>query len=709
MTGSTPTNKTGQCGSDDASNRSELRLPVLETDHRPRGHIRASKNGRRRAVVLLIVQVLMIAHLVQWWITGRTTTPVEPSESMEFVKSGVVNVGLIFFALALLATIVLGRWFCGWGCHLVMLQDLCGWCMKKLGVRPKPFRSRLLVYVPFLLALYMFVWPAVFRWGVVPLDASLEAQLGADHWLVESVRGLFGIGGIELPRRQLPPWAVSWHLTTEGFWDTFAGPLVAIPFLLVCGFATVYFLGSKGFCTYGCPYGGFFAPLDEFAPGRIRVTDACEHCGHCTAVCTSNVRVHEEVREYGMVVDPGCMKCLDCVSVCPNDALHFGFGRPAVRKGEARTRPPRPLFDLSWPEEIAFAGVFALSFFSVRGVYGVVPMLFAAGVAGCVTFLAWKLWQLIRRDSVSVLRTRLKYKGSMQRHGWLWAGGASLALLLVVHSGVVKAIRSVGDAHDRKVTIPAAIVFSPDAPPLPPEMLDHLDQALGCYDVASFVGSGGIGLLPTWQTDLDLRRAWLHAAARRLDEAERLLEEAIRRDGISERLSRNVALVRRAQGTPRSALAWYAAALREHRDYHAMLGEYVSWAAAEGLGEEAATICRERLARWPDDALTALWLSRLRLDAGALDEGVALGRRAVQLAPDSVDALTTLARALALAELPDEAVATMQRAVDLSPDSASVQLGMATLLESIGRLEDARPFAERARELRATHSHTAQH
>ena len=29
------------------------------------------------------------------------------------------------------------------------------------------------------------------------------------------------------------------------------------------------------------------------------MTDACEHCGHCTVVCTSNVRVHEEVRDFG--------------------------------------------------------------------------------------------------------------------------------------------------------------------------------------------------------------------------------------------------------------------------------------------------------------------------------------------------------------------------------------------------------------------------
>jgi hypothetical protein len=73
--------------------------------------------------VLATVQLLMIAHLVLWvlsrqygWWGGRTLSPVEPSESMEFVKHGVVNAGLIFFVLALLSTLVLGRWFCGWGC-----------------------------------------------------------------------------------------------------------------------------------------------------------------------------------------------------------------------------------------------------------------------------------------------------------------------------------------------------------------------------------------------------------------------------------------------------------------------------------------------------------------------------------------------------------------------------------------------------------------
>ena len=45
-----------------------------------------------------------------------------------------------------------------------------------------------------------------------------------------------------------------------------------------------------------------------------------------------------------MVVDPGCMKCLDCVSVCPMNALYFGLGKPSLFAGAkpaARSRAAR--------------------------------------------------------------------------------------------------------------------------------------------------------------------------------------------------------------------------------------------------------------------------------------------------------------------------------------------------------------------------------
>ena len=177
-----------------------MSLPIIQEggDKQP---IRPSKMGWKRAIVLGTIQLLIIAHVIQWLIMGTTISPVEPSEGMETVRDGVITAGFIFFVLALLSTLILGRWFCGWGCHVVMLQDACGWLMRKSGVRPKPFRSRLLMIAPLLLGLYMFVYPLFYRFAWLPL-------MGADsNW---------------------PGWSI--ELTTTNFWKSFPGLLLAIPF-----------------------------------------------------------------------------------------------------------------------------------------------------------------------------------------------------------------------------------------------------------------------------------------------------------------------------------------------------------------------------------------------------------------------------------------------------------------------------------------------
>ena len=101
-----------------------------------------------KPAVLIVVHLLIAAHIVQWVVAGSTVSPVEPSESMQTLELGEINAGFVFFVVAILATLIFGRYFCGWGCHVVALQDLCTWMMNKIGVRPKPFRSRLLVWAP---------------------------------------------------------------------------------------------------------------------------------------------------------------------------------------------------------------------------------------------------------------------------------------------------------------------------------------------------------------------------------------------------------------------------------------------------------------------------------------------------------------------------------------------------------------------------------
>src|SRR3954466_5277878 len=150
-----------------------IALPVLSNAAVDKSDIRKSRTGRWRATALIVVNLLMIAHFIQWWMVGRTISPIEPSETMYTLQRGAVNVGFIFFSVALLATLIFGRFVCGWGCHIVALQDFCAWLLKKAGLTPRPFRSRLLIFAPVAAALYMFVWPTASRLLAAPKNSPL--------------------------------------------------------------------------------------------------------------------------------------------------------------------------------------------------------------------------------------------------------------------------------------------------------------------------------------------------------------------------------------------------------------------------------------------------------------------------------------------------------------------------------------------------------
>lgn len=379
--------------------------------HQPKGpEVRSSKASKKRAYVLIGVHVVIAAHIWYWLQTGSAITPVEPSEAMQTVELGKINAGFLLFVGLIASTLIFGRWFCGWACHVVALQDLCAWMLAKLGLKPRPVRSRLLVFAPWVVAGYMFIWPPVHAWLW-----STWGTFNSQDWFWQA------LGPKVVPG--MADW--QWELETSELWQTFPGPIMAIGTFLVAGFLIVWWLGAKGFCTYGCPYGAFFSLADRVAPMRIKVNDACEHCGHCTSVCTSNVRVHEEVAKHGQIVDPGCMKCMDCVSVCPNDALSFGFALPkpfATSQQRVQARA-----DFVWWEEVLLALVaFVAVQWTFRGAWfgEGVPLLLAVGL-GVITAVLFLLFvRLLVRREVTFQHTVLKQAGKRSNMG-------TLALLLV--------------------------------------------------------------------------------------------------------------------------------------------------------------------------------------------------------------------------------------------------------------------------------------
>lgn len=583
--------------------------------------LRPSRNARWRALALVLVHVLVAAHVAHWLRAGETLSPLEPSEAMEFFKHDLVNAGFVFFGLAILSTLVLGRWFCGWACHLVALQDLCLVLLKRAGIRPRPLRSRVLAFVPALAALYMFLWPLAYR-----------------LWIGDAPG----------------PYQVA--LTKQDFWGTFPPWPVALVTFAVCGFAVVYFLGAKGFCTYACPYGAVFGAVDRLALGRIRVTDACEGCGHCTATCTSNVIVHEEVRTHGMVVDPGCMKCLDCVSVCPKGALYFGFGRPAL--GLARRPAQRAKASATWGEEAVLALAFVAAFLVYRGLYGVIPFLLALGLAGILAVCAGAGLALVRRPSARFLGFGLKEAGRLTRAGRIFAALLALGLLVSLHSAWIQwNVRRAGQAFEELRGAREALLADPRRALEPSERA----RAERAADSARLALRHGL-LSPPEQR---LQLAWLALLAGSEQDFERELAAAA------------------GAGVDPAALHYDLARFHE----------------ARGRSERAAAELEASLAARPSAAVFDR-LARLRFAAGRGEEALAVFQRALQTFPDSADLHFNRGVVLGVLDRRAEALEAFRKVTELAPERLDALENLAGLLESLGRSEEARALAPRIEALR---------
>ena len=634
-------------------------LPILDS---PRS-IRASRTSKWRAAVLIGIHVLIGLHITHWLVTGRSVTPVEPSEAMAFSRVGVVNAGLIFFCVTILLTLIFGRLFCGWACHLVALQDLSRWLLAKVGIRPRPLRSRLLAWVPFLAFFYMFLWPAIYRAWIG--DSFAQSQL---------------------------------EMTTEHFWATFPGWTIGALTFLICGFVIVYFLGAKGFCTYACPYGAVFSLADRIAPMRVRVTDACEGCGHCTASCTSNVQVHREVRQFGMVIDDGCMKCLDCVSVCPNDALYYGWG-PSRRRAKAAVPHPeeRPA-SLTWTEEIVLGLGFAVAFFIFRGLYGIVPFLMSLGVAAVLAFLVLTTWRLVTRPHLSLRRFRLKRQGKLLPAGWVLAGAMTLLVAFWLHSGLVHLHQHLGErdfqalqARRRGALDVTALASDPTGSELVRihRSRDRLEKA------------ERLGLVSTrgnaW------RLAWMHYLAGSPVDFSRAADRALDRREFPVEIHQLLALEALREGDSEAARTSFEAAIEadsERLQPHINLGLLL---IESGQLQPAGAVFERGLRFNPDSTELLYNAGMVRAYQGDVAGAIEYLEHTLDLDPSHVPARENLAGLLASSGRYADSVRHYRLAIDLSPEDADTHYLLARALWGLGDFSAAQHALQECLRLEPEH------
>lgn len=621
-------------------------LPVLDTPRHTRPHsVPRSSIARWRVGVLIAVHVAMIAHILHWWMTGRSVGRFVLSDSMRTLEIGEINPGFLLFVASLVVTAIFGRLMCGWVCHMGALQDLAAWLLRRIGVRPRLFRSRLLGFVPLALACYMFLWPTLQSLVVHPMLAKV--------WP----------GTIDTQKPGFPGFRA--ELVSGDLWEGLPSWGMAIPFLLLCGFATVYFLGARGLCRYGCPYGGFLLPVEQLSPMRVVVDmSRCDRCGICTAACTTGVRVHEEIRSYGSVVDRNCVRSLDCISSCPQHALSFAPSRPAILHGRAKVLATRRRYDLTLGEEALCMMVFAAVFFVTRGLYELVPMLLAGTLGVLAAFVAWKAWRLLRDSNVRLGRAQLRLRGKVRPAGWVFAGTVTALALILGHSAFVRTALWVASMHDDRVQVPYEMASSGGH--VPAEQRLEALAARRWYRLARPITRGGLALLTT--PSAEMRLAWMNLVLGDRREAEAVLRAVVDAGRGPQVAGPELARLLAAEGRVTEAIAVLERVIHERPRWSMPRDALAMLLTADGRGSDAEQIYRAVLAQRPLDLGARMGLGRWLMQTGRFNDAEIELARACQDWPNSASARRDLACAIFNLGRMDDAISQLRAGAAAQPE-----------------------------------------
>jgi ferredoxin-type protein NapH len=208
----------------------------------------------------------------------------DPLAGADFVAASkiVMDPFLLSILLPLLATMLLGRVFCGWICPGDMLFELGSRIRSFAGVETDVTFSRSTKYAVLLLGLMG--------------SAYLGSQTMAEIYPPRLVSG------------EIYGW-IWYHRFGMGAWFL----------LFVLSFEI--FVSKRFWCRYVCPGGAIYILFSRRRRLRLQVDrPLCDGCRDCEDACEFGLK--PEAKEVG----PECNHCGDCVPSCHTQALSIGWG-----------------------------------------------------------------------------------------------------------------------------------------------------------------------------------------------------------------------------------------------------------------------------------------------------------------------------------------------------------------------------------------------
>ncbi len=581
-----------------------------------------------RIATLVGVHLLFIAHFIHWKFKGRTLAPLEFNEVLYTIHQGIVTAGFILMALVMLATLVFGRFFCSWGCHILALQDAAGWLMDKLHIKRQPIRSRTLIWLPIAVMFYLFIWPQLLQaWHGLDAGAIRVEEAGGARWS---------------------------SFTTDDMWRNLPPPGVAVFTFFVCGFLIVYLLGSRGFCFQACPYGALFGIADQLAPGRIVLAKDCRQCGLCTKACSSDILVHRELALHGMVTNPRCLKDLDCIAACPEEAVQYGFRRPPLFRMSHPMGAYGGRYGFTWGEDLFMLGIFGTGMFIYRGLYDAVPFLLAVALSLCTAYLMVMGYRLVRKGSLQLRGVVLKMDRRLRPAGRIFAVALAFCALFLGHSAFIQYHTHAGQGLFRRIAQGANDARS-------------LDRAIAHYALAL-----DAGLLTPVDREQELAALYLMRGDHAM--AKRLLSIIVSEHPDHIEALYRLGTLAHGKGDTQSAMTYWSTALEQGR-----------------LGSGGRD--RELLLR------AALDLGAAHEDSGGVKAAHAIYLKAMDRLPGEVELLLRAGAAESRLHLDERAIAHYEEAMRLQGSSTMLHNNLGALYLRNGRLEEALPHFQRLAEL----------
>ena len=187
------------------------------------------------------------------------------------------------------ATIVLGRGFCSWGCFYGGWDDGFSRMRKRPAVKKI---SSLWKWMPFAVLI------------MVSLTAALAMLPTYCSWICpfKAVTEFEQVTSVE-------------SATKAGvFLSLFGGLVIALPVLT----------RKRTQCSFLCPLGAINSVSNKITPFVVKIDKStCNECFKCVEVCPLYALTPEDIKAGKVSIF--CSKCGKCVDNCPKKAIHYGI------------------------------------------------------------------------------------------------------------------------------------------------------------------------------------------------------------------------------------------------------------------------------------------------------------------------------------------------------------------------------------------------